>query len=1184
MDACTIVARRELARARVLAGSYRAHHPQDAFTVLVLDGVAGADTVDGAAVIALEDLVGPGELGMLAAGNPLAALPVAVLPRLLDRLHGEGAGPLLYLAAGLRVLGPLNELERLAGEHELVLVSRALGETRDGVAFSEREGGGAISHRVLASSGGPSARRVLEAWPTYFADEDRAVHDWFDGIPAVGEDVAVLPDPGYGLDPWTLSAARATNGAGELRVDGRPARLIDFSALDPEAPDRLNGAPKRARLDAIPALVQLRRRHAGELLAAGYAHDAGRHWRYAALRDGTPLTELMRALFLEGVKEGRLSESPFTQTGQQALYAYLNEPAERGSAAGITRLHYEIWKLRPDVQAAFAHLDGPDGPRFAAWLCEHALEDHHVPRALLPAGTGSPADAGTASQAAAAGSQAGAHSSEIDVREPPWGVNVAGFFTSELGLGEAARLLICGLDARDVPVLPVQARLVPPCGQGAEFAYGAPQDAPYPINVVCLNGDLIAPFAREVGESFFRDRHTIGLFFWEAGPIPTDWAAAFEHLDEVWVASATVGEAVAPVSPVPVVEMPMPVALPRVPQRTRAELGMPEEGFLFLYVHDYHSTAARKNPTGLVQAFKRAFAPGSGAKLVIKSINAHNLPHEHDRVIVAADGHPDIALIDAYVSAGEKNAMIAACDCYVSLHRSEGFGLTIAEAMLLGKPAIATRYGGNLEFMTDENSFLVDWTPVAVGEDAHPYPSDATWADPDLEQAAALMREVFDDPDRAGERAQQGRRDVLERHAPAVAGERMEARLRLIYDRLVNQGVRALNLAYRPAPAHPELGDLIAGEPAIGGAGWRSSARRLAQRAMRRLMRHFLSRQRAINVGLHEDIVRLDERIYEVVRELQNGQEARFAQTLAMVRRLRADVRDAQVAIEAQDRLDVSSRLQGLERLDLRARLTALEGLGRELEHHLAQHRAQPYVSEEQAFAEWREPGVGSVMGYSSNQPRSDQDRYLDFEATFRGPEERVREIQRAYLPLLAGQAPVLDVGCGRGELLDLLAEAKIVASGVDLDAGMVEHARAKGHQVALADGTEHLRSLEDGSLGAVVAIEVVEHMPYEALIEFLQLAHSRLRSDGVLLLETVNPHAVDAMKAFWVDPTHQRPLFPEVVLELCRLAGFGQAYCFHPLGAGDLEADRDLQPIYAVVARRASGGAPPGLRISSHS
>jgi glycosyltransferase involved in cell wall biosynthesis/SAM-dependent methyltransferase len=1168
VDACTIVARRELARARVLVDSLRVHHPDAACLVVLLDGVEGAEQIDGATVMNAEELVGEARLGTLAAGNTLEGLTAALLPDVVRRAlsQRESGGPVLYLGAGLCVLGPLHELEALAGEHELCVVSRALsGAHGGGTAFEQREGGGAISPHVLGCTGGQATEWLLERWPSYFAGA-QALYDWFDGLPALAEDVGVLREPGYGLDEWTLSAERVQDGAGrvqggagradghgELIVEGRRARLIDFSSLDPAAPERPNHARRQARLHSIEALTELRRHHAEQLLAAGYEQDASRHYRFGALGDGTPMTDTMHKLWREGVEEGSLSIAPFTQAGREAFYAYLNEPAERGAAAGLSRLHLAIWALRPDVQAAFPHLDGPDGPRFASWLCEHAAEDHHVPAALLPTQAQAPQ---------------GPHLGEIDVTEPLWGVNVAGFFTAELGLGEAARLLIAGLDARSIPALPVQARLVPPCGQGAEFAYASPQDAPYPISIVCINGDLVGPFAREVGDSFFAGRHTIALWWWEVGQFPDDWAAAFEHVDEVWVGSQHIHDAVAPAAPVPVVKMTMPVALPRVPQRSRAELGLPEEGFLFLYVHDYHSTASRKNPVGVVEAFKRAFPRGSGAKLVVKSINAENVMHEHDRVRLAAAGHPDVTLIDAYVSASDKNAMIAACDCYVSLHRSEGFGLTAAEAMLLGKPVIATRYGGNLEFMTEENSYLVDWVPVKVGENAHPYPADGVWADPDLDQAAALMREVLADPQSARERGERGRREVAERHSPGVAGEQMEARLRILYERMVAEGKRSLNLAHRPAPANGDLPALIAGAEPTGGSGARAKLRRIRRRVLRPLTHRLRARQRAVDSRLLDDVRRLEQRLYDVTQELVAREEAHVAQTLAMGRRLGAELRDVQTLADALERIDAGALLDELQQMQPGPRLAALEELGRQVEHHLAQHRATPYVSEERGFGSWREEPVGPVVGYRAGTAGGEEREYIDFEATFRGPEERVREIQRAYMPLLEGHGPVLDVGCGRGELLDLLAEAGVAASGVDLDAGMAAHAQAKGHEVALGDGVEFLRGIEPSSLGAVVAIEVIEHLPYERLTEFLRLARSRIRPGGVLLLETVNPHAVDAMKAFWIDPTHQHPLFPEVVLELCRLAGFEQALWFHPLGDGQFEEDRETQPIYAVAAK----------------
>jgi glycosyltransferase involved in cell wall biosynthesis/SAM-dependent methyltransferase len=1149
VNACTIVSRRELARARILVSTFREHHPDLQFTVLVLDGVAGTDTVTGAQTMHVEELLGS-DRGLTIVGNPPGAVAAAVLPRLLELLLDRSdGGPVVYLDPGLRVLGPLIELQSMVEQHELVPVSRlGPGARASETAFSGSNGGGGLSSRVFGVRAGESTERVLEAWPRWFVDDGPAIHSWFDGLPAIAEDVSVLRAPGYGLDPWTLSSWEPTANPDLLEVAGHPARLFDLGELDPLEPGRLCDSEHTPSLSAVPALAKLSELHAQELLDAGYVADTERAERLGQLDDGFRSTPVTRNLLIEGAQRGELSQSPFTEAGRQALYEYFNRLAKRGLGVGLTQLHIAIWDAREDLRAAYPHLDGPDGAGYAGWLCVHGMEEGLVEDLLPPAPAHIHHDAAP----------------NLHEREPLWGVNVAGFFTSELGLGEAARLLIAGLDASGVPALPVQAQLVPPCRQDAEFTYADPDAAAYPINIVCMNGDSIAPFAREVGTSFFENRYTIALWWWEVGEFPAGWETAFEHVDEVWVASRHIYDAISPASPVPVVQVTLPVVMPQMARRSRKELGLPEDGFLFMFVHDYHSTAARKNPVGLIEAFKRAFPPGSGAKLVVKSINASNLPHQHDRVVVAAGEHPDITLIDSYVSAADKNAMIAACDCYVSLHRSEGFGLTVAEAMLLSKPVIATRYGGTLEFTSESNSYLVDWRPVKVGEGAHPYPAHGVWADPDLDQAAALMRDVFADPELARERGRLARREMIERHSTRVAGESLRARLRTIYDRRVQNGESALNPAHLPPLDLGELPTLLASSPTIDAAGVGAFLKRSLKRRVVALMAPFRLRQQRIDEVVAETLVRLDARLPEIAQTLEHQQEARFAESLAMARRLRAELGDVRSALAKSE-----AAVETLEVVEPAPRIEALEELGRELEQHLAEHRTAPYVSEERSFEEWTDPVAGSVVGYRSSEGDPAAGRaYFDFESTFRGPETRVGDLQRAYLPLLEGHAPVLDVGFGRGELLDLLRDAGIEARGVDMDAGMVDHVREKGHEVALGDANEYLQGLEPDALGAIVALEVVEHIPYEALMEFLRLARSRLREDGLLLFETVNPHAVHAMKAFWVDPTHQHPIFPEVAVELCRLSGFTEACWFHPTGTGSFETDRNSQPVYAVAAR----------------
>jgi SAM-dependent methyltransferase len=210
--------------------------------------------------------------------------------------------------------------------------------------------------------------------------------------------------------------------------------------------------------------------------------------------------------------------------------------------------------------------------------------------------------------------------------------------------------------------------------------------------------------------------------------------------------------------------------------------------------------------------------------------------------------------------------------------------------------------------------------------------------------------------------------------------------------------------------------------------------------------------------------------------------------------------------------------------------------------------------------------GLGRVVGFRDGGDETDG-VYLAFEDWFRGSEATIADRQRAYLPLIRDHAPVLDVGCGRGEFLGILRDAGVDAAGVDIDEAMIKRARTRGFDVHQADAIAYLEGLAVASLGAVFAAQMIEHLPYQTLVRFLRAARTALTPGGLLIMETVNPHAPQALKHFWIDPTHQHPLFPEVVVGFCQLTGFSKAYIWYPQGTGDPERDRQEQADYAVLA-----------------
>jgi O-antigen chain-terminating methyltransferase len=200
---------------------------------------------------------------------------------------------------------------------------------------------------------------------------------------------------------------------------------------------------------------------------------------------------------------------------------------------------------------------------------------------------------------------------------------------------------------------------------------------------------------------------------------------------------------------------------------------------------------------------------------------------------------------------------------------------------------------------------------------------------------------------------------------------------------------------------------------------------------------------------------------------------------------------------------------------------------------------------------------------------------YFAFEARMRGSVAEVRERQRAYVGLFADAAPVLDVGCGRGEFLGLLRQAGVEASGVDADADMVEFARGDGLEVVQADALAHLESLPDASLGGVFCAQLVEHLPPGPLLRLLELAAAKLRPGGLLAAETINPLSPLALRNYFADLTHAQPLVPETLALLARSAGFARVDVRYaneperPEGIDPRVADVLFAPLdYAIVAR----------------
>ncbi|HVS50762.1 MAG TPA: glycosyltransferase family 4 protein [Opitutaceae bacterium] len=376
------------------------------------------------------------------------------------------------------------------------------------------------------------------------------------------------------------------------------------------------------------------------------------------------------------------------------------------------------------------------------------------------------------------------YSSAFARRHARLGLNIVGFLTAELGVGESARCMVRAADAATLPTALVPLKLHCKNRLGDQtFAARLQDENPHAVNVVHLDPPASRDLDHHHGKNFRAGKYNIAYFAWELPEFPDAWVPSFDYYDEVWCPSEFTTAALALKSPVPVLTMPHAIALPR-PAETltprRARFALPVDAFLFLTLFDLNSYSARKNPRGAIEAFRQSGLAGRGAALVVKVQNVAGNEADFSALQASVRDLPGTVLLTDTLPRADITALEAACDCFVSLHRSEGFGLAIAEAMFLGKPVISTDWSAPAEFVDADNGCPVRARLVTLEQNHGPYAKGATWAEPDTAHAAEHMRRLFGDRALAARLGAVARATIETRFSPAAIGARYRRRLECI--------------------------------------------------------------------------------------------------------------------------------------------------------------------------------------------------------------------------------------------------------------------------------------------------------------------------------------------------------------------------------------------------------------------
>jgi glycosyltransferase involved in cell wall biosynthesis len=364
------------------------------------------------------------------------------------------------------------------------------------------------------------------------------------------------------------------------------------------------------------------------------------------------------------------------------------------------------------------------------------------------------------------------------------GLNVVGFLTADLGVGESARCMVRAADADGLPTALVDLKLNVKNRRG-DLTYESrlQENASHPVSVFHLDPPASRDIEYHHGRYFRASTYNVGYWAWELPEFPDAWLPYCEYFDEIWCPSDFVREAIAMQAPIPVLTMPHAIAFPRPAENAatlRARFGLPTNRLLYLFLYDLNSYSERKNPAAVVAAFRAAGLDPQQATLVIKTHSTAGNEADLAALRATVADLPSVVVISETLSRPDLYRLEAACDIFVSLHRSEGFGLAIAECMYLGKPVISTDWSATAEYVNVNNGCPVRAQLITLDRNIGPYARGQTWANPDIAHAAEWMRRLANDATLRAQLGAAARHTIETRFAPAGIGARYRRRLEAI--------------------------------------------------------------------------------------------------------------------------------------------------------------------------------------------------------------------------------------------------------------------------------------------------------------------------------------------------------------------------------------------------------------------
>jgi glycosyltransferase involved in cell wall biosynthesis len=777
----TICSNNYVPMAKVLLESARRHHPELALYLCLADEpVDEAGFYPEGCTVIRGDSLGIPDFRDFAFRYDVMEFNTALKPFMFRQLLERGHSGVVYLDPDIEIFAPLASVLDLLDDGASFVLTPHLTRPAERDAYPDDFGimrAGAYNLGFLAVGAGDEADRMLRWWSRRLRfdcvnDQARGIfvdQKFMDLLPGFAEHVRVLRDTACNVAYWNLHQRELSRDGDGWKVDGHPLCFFHFSGIDARNTSRLSKYTMAFRdADLSGDLRTLIDHYVNQLRANGHGSVPNAIYAYSRFDSGAIIPALVRKMYRDS-HIAWCAGDPF-DTYEEFLQLPC-VPRTGSLRYPVTHLMRHLHDAEPSLQDRFdlGHQAGAED--YSHWFIGNGTSLIKDRRLVEPVAI-----------------RAGHPDSLEDRKRAPGrrndlepDLNVVGYHRLALGLGEAGRQLLGAMQHSGKRVRGLAVEL----GSNSAVIDHSMEDllddtATAPIQVFCINADQLPLVIDHFAGALRKDAYRIVVPFWELQKFPETWLPAFDRVDEVWAPTRYVQSMLAHELDKPVIHMPLPLAFERPPPAARASFGLPEDRFLFFFAFDFFSFVERKNPLALVRSYKKAFASDagrSGTRLVIKTLNADLAPDQSRALRDELRSDPDVILIERTLRREETLQLIAACDAVVSLHRSEGLGLLLAEAMALGKPVISTDYSASTEFVSSATGWPVDFTLVPVGEGQYPFHEGQVWADVDEDHAAWQMRQVVRNPEQVSRRVAAASRFLADNFSPVACGARLRRRM-----------------------------------------------------------------------------------------------------------------------------------------------------------------------------------------------------------------------------------------------------------------------------------------------------------------------------------------------------------------------------------------------------------------------